>query len=67
MSKRKLKGKIIESGLSFAEISKRMNIHPSTLYRKINNVSSMTVGEAVTLSKILNLTTQDIDIIFFNC
>ena len=62
----KLKGKLVENGLTIAETAEKINVNPATLYRKIsNNGESITVKEATMLSEILHLTSQEINDIFF--
>lgn len=56
MNANKLKGKIIEQGLTIARVADLIGMHRSSLYRKINGHERMTVGEAIKIKNILGLT-----------
>lgn len=56
MNANKLKGKIVEQGLSIAKVADLIGMHRSSLYRKINGHEKMTVAEAIKLKNILGLT-----------
>lgn len=63
----KLKGKIVENGMSVAGLAERMGIDRATLYRKISNDGeNMTISEAEKISNILNLTMEEVNSIFFS-
>lgn len=63
----KLKGKIVENGLTLHDVAKALGIDDSTLYRKMkNNGISFTIGEANKLTKCLRLTKDEAMDIFFN-
>lgn len=47
MNANKLKGKIVEQGLSIAKVADLIGMHRSSLYRKINGHEKMTVAEAI--------------------
>ena len=62
----KLKGKIVELGLSIAEVAEKMEINKATLYRKLENGgATLTVKDANLLVKILDLTAEESMAIFF--
>jgi len=62
----KLKGKIVELGLSIAEVAEKMEINKATLYRKLENGgATLTVKDANLLVKILDLTAEEAMAIFF--
>lgn len=62
----KLKGKIVELGLSIAEVADKMEINKATLYRKLENGgATLTVKDANLLVKILDLTAEEAMAIFF--
>lgn len=62
----KLKGKIVEVGLSIADVAEKMGINKATLYRKMENGgTTLTVKDANLLVKILNLTADEAMAIFF--
>lgn len=56
----------IRSGLTIDEIARNLEISPVTVYRKSNGESEFTLSELVTLKKILKLSSEDVDRIFFN-
>lgn len=56
----------IRSGLTVEEIARYLGINPVTVYRKSNGESEFTLSELVTLKKILKLSGEDVDRIFFN-
>jgi len=63
----KLKGKVIENGLTIEKLADKINIDRSTLYRKINhNGETFTIKEANLIAKTLKLTADDVNAIFFN-
>ncbi len=64
----KLKGKIVENGLSIAELSSEIGIDRATFYRKMNTHcgENFTIKEANLISKALNLTCDEINSIFFS-
>lgn len=61
----KLKGKIVECGKSVAEVSEEIGVDKATLYRKLSNSGSFTLGEADAITKALNLSKEDAVAIFF--
>lgn len=63
----KLRGKIIENGLSVKELADNLEMDRSTLYRKMNSEGdTMTISDAEKISKILNLTLEEVNSIFFS-
>jgi len=62
----KLKGKLVENELTIAQISERIGVDKSTIYRKINSGGdSFTIGEVQMLARELKLNLCDINTIFF--
>lgn len=61
----KLRGKIVENEMSISDLAEKMGISKSTLYQKINNSVSFTIDEVVTISKVLNLSKDEFNNIFF--
>lgn len=59
MNTNKLKGKIVEQGLNIEKVSKLIGIDKSTFYRKLHNYEKMTIGDAINLKEILNLTDKE--------
>lgn len=63
----KLRGKIIENGLSVKDLADNLEMDRSTLYRKMNSEGdTMTISDAMKISKVLNLTLEEINSIFFS-
>lgn len=63
----KLRGKIIENGLSVKDLADNLEMDRSTLYRKMNSEGdTMTISDAEKISKILNLTLEEVNSIFFS-
>lgn len=61
----KLKGKIVENGLSQIELAKAVGMDRSTLSRKMKNGEAFTIGEANRIVTILKLTREEAIKIFF--
>lgn len=63
----KLRGKIIEKGLSVKELADNLDMDRSTLYRKMNSEGdTMTISDAVNISRILKLNLDEVNAIFFS-
>ena len=65
INKEKLKGKIVEHGMTQVELSKIMNIANNSLSRKINGKTPFTLGELQCIKNALELTSQEMTDIFF--
>lgn len=61
----KLKGKIVEKGLTISKVSDIIGVNRSTLYRKLNNNDKLTINEACKLKSILELSDSEAIDIFF--
>lgn len=62
----KLKGKIVENGLSVADVSKAIGIGTASLYRKMNGKEeTMYVKDAYAIGRLLKLSTDEMNAIFF--
>jgi len=62
----KFRSKVAEKGLNMTEVARLSGIEKSTLYRKIaNKDGSFTVKEVAALAKVLELSAEDINSIFF--
>lgn len=55
----------IRAGLTREDIAKILGLNSATIYRKINGESDFTLNELKKLKKILGLTNNDVDRIFF--
>lgn len=63
----KLKGKIVERGMTIKDVADRMGVNESTVYRKISDDGrTLTVKDANMLFEILELTTEEATAIFFS-
>ena len=60
-----IKKLINEKGYTLASFSKKLGINVSTLFRKLNKCNSFTIGEAVKMCSLLNLTKEQAVNIFF--
>lgn len=62
----KLRGKIVENGLSVEEIADKIGIDRSTFYRRLNSGGeNFLIKEVDAIAKILNLTSNEAATIFF--
>ncbi len=63
----KLKGKIVEQGLTVETLAQRIKVDKSTLYRKMNDMGeSFTIREANQICSALKLDSQEATAIFFS-
>lgn len=63
----KLKTVLKEKGTSVEEVSKLIGIDKSTFYRKLaSDGATFTIGEVDKMSKVLDLTVDEINDIFFS-
>ena len=51
----KLKGKIVENGMSHPQFAAKIGMNYSTLNRKLKNPEKITVGDAAKMKAALNL------------
>ena len=61
-----LRGKIVERGLDVSRVAERMGVDKSTLYRRIADGDTFTIGEASEITKILALSHEEAVAIFFS-
>lgn len=62
----KLKGKIVEQGVTIEHLATAIGQNKSTLYRKLNsNGEGFTIKEVNLISQELNLTLDEVNNIFF--
>jgi transcriptional regulator with XRE-family HTH domain len=59
----KLRGRVVENGLTMRALAARLGVNESTLHRKLQN-SGFTIHEAQEIAKILNLSAEDVMAIF---
>lgn len=62
----KLKGKVVECGISISELAVKIGIDKATLYRKLaENGETFSIREADLISKSLGMTLSEVNAIFF--
>lgn len=59
MNTSKLKGKMIEQGLTQEDLAKKINVDRSTLNRRLKTGESFTIGEVNRITTVLNLTKSE--------
>lgn len=63
----KLKGKIVERGMSIEKVAEAIGIDKATLYRKLSSGGEMfLIKEADAISRVLNLSGDEVNAIFFS-
>ncbi|GAA0230308.1 hypothetical protein GCM10008921_13660 [Metaclostridioides mangenotii] len=63
----KLRGKIVEKKLNITCLARKIGINKSTLYRKLKtNGEELSIKEAHTIAKELNLSLEELNSIFFS-
>ena len=60
-----LKEKIEESGMTMVAIARKTGIKRETLYNKLSGKSEFTASEIVAMSKVLRLSVEEREAIFF--
>lgn len=63
---RLLRWKIEEKGTSVADVAAKMGVDKATLYRRIANGETFTIGEVGKITEILSLSKEEAMSIFFN-
>lgn len=63
----KLKGKIVENGMTVTTLAEKIGMDRATLYRKLsNNGETMLVKDANAIVSAMNLTSEEALAIFFS-
>ena len=63
----KLKGKIVENGMTVSSLAEKIGVDRATLYRKLSNDGeTMLVKDANAIVSVLHLTAEDALEIFFS-
>lgn len=62
----KLKGRMVELGITQDEMAKELNIAQSTLNLKLNGKRPMQIAEAEAISNMLKINTGEFGIYFFS-
>jgi len=61
----KIKGRIVELGLTQRDIAKALGVALPTVSQKINNVRSMDIREAFIIAEVLNIPDKEFREYFF--
>ena len=64
MNVNKLKGKMVENGINVERLAELIGVDRSSMYRKFNNFEKITIGEAIKIQSVLNLSGEDATEIF---
>ena len=59
MNTSKLRGKILENGMTQDELAKRISVDRSTLSRRLKTGESFTIGEVNRITSVLNLSKDE--------
>lgn len=63
----KLRGKIVENGMSVEKLAGAIGVDKATIYRKLsNNGETFSIGEADSIVKALSLNASEAQAIFFS-
>lgn len=62
----KLKGRLVEKGLTQKDVANILGIAQPTVNQKINNVRPMDLNEAEKLAELLDIKPEEFQIYFFN-
>jgi len=63
----KLKGKIVENGMTVTTLAEKIGMDRATLYRKLNNnAETLLIKEANAIISVLGLTADEAVAIFFS-
>lgn len=63
----KLKGKIVENGLTIDKLADLIKVDRSTMYRKLSlKGETFTIKEATMIAQALHLSTGEVNAIFFD-
>lgn len=63
---KKIKGRMVEKGLTQSDVAKALNIAAPTVSQKINNVRPLNLSEAKVLSELLDISDGEFGDYFFN-
>ena len=61
----KLKGKVVEQGLTMTAFAKEIGMDYSSFYRRLDGQVSFTVSDVETITRVLHLDSEEIVGIFF--
>lgn len=63
----KIKGRIVECGLTQKDVAKALHLATPTVCQKLNGSRPMTLEEAETLADILGIGNSEFGVYFFKC
>jgi predicted transcriptional regulator len=66
MNVNKLKGKMVEKNMNVETLASQINIDRSSLYRKLNNAEKITIGEAMKMKEVLEMSSSEAYEIFLH-
>lgn len=66
MNAKLLKGKMVEAGYTQGKLAEAVGMAPQSFSRKINGKRQFTVGEALAVCKVLNITKEQSATIFLS-
>nr|DAS48319.1 MAG TPA: helix-turn-helix domain protein [Caudoviricetes sp.] len=61
----KLKGRMVEKGITQKQMAEMLGIAPPTVCQKLNNIRPMDLSEAETLMHILDIKPDEFGVYFF--
>ena len=59
MKANKLKGKLVEKGMNVETLAKLIGVDKSTLYRKLNDFDTFTLGDVTKIAKVMGLSNKE--------
>ena len=62
----KLKAKMVENEISVSQLADMVGVNQATMYRRFNGGENFSIKEASEIAKILNLSADELNDIFFN-
>lgn len=66
MNINKLRGKMVEKGINVERLAELIGVDRSSMYRKFNNFEKVTIGEAVKIQTVLDLSGEEATEIFLS-
>lgn len=65
MNTNALKGAIVARGMNVETLAQKIGINRASMYRKVNNIEKITIGEAQKIKEVLGLSDEQANEIFF--
>lgn len=62
----KLKAKMVENEITVSQLADLVGVNQATMYRRFNAGENFSIKEASEIAKILNLTAEELNNIFFS-